>query len=286
MKTLIVRLFDWLHQFLVEDIVSTTYLFFANNIVYLLLFVCALLIVWYNRKDATKGYRLLFGFTLIALLFIYEPLINKVFMRLPATNDGVRARFWIICPIWLVISFGFAVLISRIKSVVFKCIIVALIAIMIIFAGDTIRNLNMVSEPANIYKVNNTAVELSDAVLELSQGEPTSLMVFVSSNEFGEDNYIDGGTTCMGINQYTGDIQVHRFAYLDEQWNDYFVAEIIPDGTMSGEQYVNYFFDIYFEPYEIEYAAMPNDERIIPNMEYSGYQLVGSVEGYFIFKQV
>ncbi len=274
-----------LQEFLIGFVNSTTSVF-SSNAFYLVLFICSILLIWTSRNESKRSFRLLITYSALIAVIVFNPLLRNAFMLLPATNEGVIERFWMICPIWMIVACAMTLVVSKRSKKPSKVLYSAIIALVIICGGSSIVFLNMMIESANEYKISNTALELADQVLEINNGEPTSLMVFVASDQFGEDNYLHGGSTCNGISQYTGNIQVHRFAYLDEQWNDYFVCDRIPDGTMSGEQYVNYFFDIYFEPYGIEYAALPNDERIIPYMEYSGYEKVGEADCYYIFKEM
>lgn len=257
--------------------------YFGNNYFYIVVFIISLIYLLLKKPQLIRGREFLFSYTVLVTLFvILNPLLKVILTRFPDINESVLARFWIVCPIWVVIAYSISMCGSELKLRGLRYIFVLVFSVVLIVTGDSLKSLEMTNAPSNIYKIRTESVEIADEIDLLNNGQPADILIFVPSLEHLE-NYEDGGTIYFGIIQYTSNIRTHRYGYRENVWVDYFTSEITPLGTLSCE-YVNSELQ-RSSPGVFDYIVCPADEGIIPNLEYCGYELESSVSGYYIFSR-
>jgi len=274
---------DYLHGYFTGTVVEITNMFFAGNIPYIIIFVASLFIIIRNRNEFGRGHKLFAAYSLLMLLFvIYNPVWKYVFLKFPAAAGGsVFVRFWLLVPVWVMIAYACANSLGSSSKKLLKTAGAVMLAVVLIFSGNSIRSLAMMNDAGNPYKVNNAAVQIADEVLSLSGNEPVSLMIY-SAGYGMDDNYVNGGTVYEGIRQYTGLIEVHRYYFYNDEWNAYYVSDMTPEGESTAD-YVNNLIAGH-QYWNFDYVAMPDDERLNSKIDTERFPLAARAGGYCIYK--
>lgn len=262
-----------------SDFAEITNMFFAGNLVYLVVLIAAMVSLAVFKNESDRGYDLFFVYTVLLLvLIIYNPVLRYFFQKIPAAGTPIYARLFVLCPFWLIIAYVTTVGSLRMKKWRFSnYIVVIAVTIILIYFGSSITGESMMNPPNNVYKINPTAIDIADAVLEETGGDPTSLWIFMPEPESGE-KYINGGTIYEGIRQYTGKIHLYRWYFSDDYWNDFFVSE-----TASIE-YIRDIMDVNLQQQGIEFAAWPNNDIVSSKLGDLGYDLVAQCGEYNIYR--
>ncbi len=278
----LIMLFDFIHDQLLDSFARVTNLYFSTNYIYLIVFIMCVVLLIVKRNDNPNGYWLLGISTILILLVLYFPPLLQLFNFLPASDDMVFARLWLLCPVWIVIAYSCASNISDIKNNVIRYSSVVILVLILIISGNNIYSLNMLNEPQNIYKIRTESIEISDEVLRLNNGAPTSLFIIVPLYN-DEENYINGGTVNRGIEQYTGDIRLTAFKLSDEDWNNYFLSDITPT-NLDSEDWIGLFISQRYENSKAEFFALPTNDTVNSKLTDLGYEWLSDVAGYSIYR--
>lgn len=257
--------------------------FFVGNMCYIVIVIVSCVFIIYKRNSMRRGYTLFALFSLLLLsLIVYNPILNSVLNKFASEEDNISIRFWLLCPLWLVIAYAFSsndLSPSKKINKAFPVIVGAII----VFSGSTIDILNMYNSTSNMYKIRGEAVEIADEILSLDCESNPSVLVFEPKYS-SEDNYVQNGTIYYGLKQYTGNILTYPYYYTEEEWNEYLLPEILWDGKTLSKSYINGILLWYKELYYYDFVALPKEESFIAKMDYCGYQLVGEAGGYYIFE--
>ena len=279
-------LFLYLKEFFSVTLVGNTELYFAQNYLYLGVFILALVYLIWKRNDCKAAFGLLGVYTILQLvLIIYNPLLAPILNRLPGFNvegSKVFARFWLLVPVWIIIAYVLSVTISKIKNKILTYVVVVAITAVLIYTGDSVRSLNMFNDAQCAYKVRPESIEIADEIISITGGEPTSVYMFVPEYDVA-DNYVNGGTIYYGILQYTGLIYVSPHPYAAWEWEDYLTPEYCANSDILSQSYIHSYF-IIGDTLGCEYLAMPDDERINYKIDNLGYELMGQAGGYNIYR--
>ncbi len=278
MVEIVSLIFKCIRDYITIEIPSITNELFNKNWVYFFVALISLIMLLVKRKHHETGVHLLLPFSLLTLIIIYNPFVRKVFLLLPATDNSVISRFWIICPIWLIIAYSISNYTYVISKPYKRFLFVSLVVVLLIVSGDSIRSLSMINSPNNVYKIRSESIEIADEVLRLNNYEPAKLLVFEPLSLSG-DKFENGGTIHQGIRQYTGEIGEFGYEYSEEEWNTFFISDVNDNGNPDAELYL---YRITIQRI-YDYYALPADVRVVPRMESYGYHVVGNVGGYYIF---
>ena len=281
---------NWLHSYIHDSFTvsmpGVTELYFASNIVYMLFVVIAFVYLFYTRKTNRNGYNLLFAFSVLTmLLIIYNPFLHLVFFLLPSTSDAVFARFWLLCPIWLITAFAIVSFVFGFNSNSKKTTSLIALAVVFVLFGDSLYSLSMMNYFDNAFKIRTESVELADGLMRLREGNPVKLLIMLP-NDGNNGKFENGGSISEGIAQYNGYIEVYSYFYTDEEWNNYYKAETIPETGETSTYYINRSLMHKFLKYRFDYVAWPADDLIDQKLEQGGYSLLGEYGGYNVFAYV
>ena len=275
---------------LIDSVLNSFYTishsYFEGNYCYLVILLLSGIYALYLRKANRRAFALIGIYTILVLItIVYNPIVYTLFPLLPSgRNPAVVLRLWILCPFWLIVAFSMTDFCVRINRCWMKIICIVLSATLLVISGESLMSLKMINDSNCVYKIRSESCEIVDELLNLSSGESVSLFIFVPTSDM-DDKFIEGGTIYEGIYQYSGKIIMYPYYYTEELWNDYYLSDIIPEGWMDSQSYINIAFTESFEPYDFDYAALPDNEIIVPKMDYCGYELVGHAGGYFIFSK-
>lgn len=274
----------YLKEFFCVTLLGNTELYFAQNYVFLGMFLVALAFLVWKRNDYKAAFGLLGIYTILQLvIIIYNPILIPLFNKIPGfEGEKVFARFWLMVPVWIIIAYVLAVLISRLKNKIIEYVVAVAVAAVLIYTGDSVRSLDMFNDARCAYKVRPESIAIVDEMLSITGGEPTSLYMFVPEYDVA-DNYVDGGTIYYGILQYTGLIYVSPHPYPTWEWEDYLIPEYCADSDILSQSYIHSYF-IIGDTLGCEYLAMPDDERINYKIDNLGYELMGQAGGYNIYR--
>lgn len=268
-------------MFLIDHLIRVANLFFSNNYLFVVLFVISLIALAVGKMRDADSAKSMMVFTLITLLVIFFPLSSVVFNRF-LDGDPVFARLWMICPVWIVIAYVMASRIIGVHSKVIKSICVIVLAGLVIVTGSNLKSLNMINNADSVYKIRHESVEISDEILMLNNGNPTSLFILVPINSV-PDNFVEGGTIRSGIEQYTGNIELYGFGCSDEFWSEYFLSDVTPTNRES-EEWINAFVNERHAASGAEYFAFPTNDIVDRKLANLGFVLTTYIGGYSIYK--
>ena len=161
--------------------------YFAESIV-LPVFLLALL---YLLKKWKKEKRIAFyAIAAASLLVLYNGVSHRI---LEIAGEGsTYYRFFWICPILLVITYGIVELVAYIPKKHRLSVLLVLSLAGYMFSQTQIQS--WVTLPENIYQLDDDVIQTADALMELTGGEPTTL--------------IDNGTLTGTIRQYNAKIHM------------------------------------------------------------------------------
>ena len=277
--------YNWLCSYFASYVRSNTEAFFSSNYIFLALVVISVVLLAHQQR-LSRGRKLFLAFFIMFMgLIIYNPIAAEDFKQLPSFDEAVFNRFWIVFPIWGMLAYIFTCLVTKTEKQASKITAVIVISAVLMFSGNTITNSGMVIPTTNDYKINDESISIADDVLELSDGEVTSLYIFVPFVRT-EPNYIYGGDVVSGIRSYTGLIDVQVFEYTDEYYNGYLVSDITPDGRVT-----SYYIQYYLEQvnsilkFDFDYVVFPTDERINKNLLEAGFEPVCQRDSYSIYQR-
>ncbi len=271
------EMLDFMAEYLRSTIIDITNSLFGGNIIWLALTISSMVYIANKRRTLAKGAKLYVIFTLLILLaIIYNPVFRYFFIRIPDSGDAVLNRLWLLCPLWMIVAYAFTDFKMSFKKKTSQVLVAVGLFLLLSFSGYSIFTHNMYNNTECIYKIRKESVEISDIVLANGEDQPKMLLI-VNYETWEEARFENGGTIIEGIMMYTGDICILRQQPSEAEWNDYWVSEYTPQGRITGD-YINSWL-------KAEYIAVPNDERIIPNLEFCGYELIGKTEDYFVFSK-
>lgn len=161
--------------------------YFEESIV-LPIFLLALL--WLLKKWNKEKRMAFYAAVLASILLLYNGVSHRILEKVG--EGSTYYRFFWICPIALIISYGVVELVFYAKK---KQLFMALFILFL--AGYMFSQMQLqswVNLPENIYQLDNDVVQAADALMELTDGEPTTL--------------IDNGTLTGTIRQYNAKINV------------------------------------------------------------------------------
>lgn len=275
-------IYTWVHDRLINPVVHVTEIFFSSNYVYLILFIVCFVLLIKKRKEMPEGYVLLGLYSSIVLPLIYFLWLFDLFNIIPFSGDAVFARLWLLCPVWLVLSYAMVVYVCNINTKHVKYLVILGLSLLLVLSGASIRSLSMVNTPQNLYKIRSESIEIADQVLRLNNGEPTSLFMIVPYQGV-EDNYVNGGTINMGIEQYTSEIQLTAFKLSEEDWNNFFLSETTPT-NLDSEDWIRLFISQRYENTYADYFALPTNDILNSRLSDLGYEWQSDVAGYSIYR--
>ncbi len=277
--------YNWLCSYFASNVRSNTEVFFSNNYIYLVLVIISVVLLAHHQK-LSRGRKLFLAFFVFFMaLVIYNPIANDYFLSFPSFDAAVFNRFWIVFPIWTMLAYVFTSYTSKFKASLSKLTAVLITSAVLVFSGNTVSNAGMYIPTTNPYKINDESTYIAEDVLELSDGEPTSVYIFVPY-ERTDANYIYGGDVVYGIKSYTGLIDVQSFEYIEAYYNGYLVSDITPDGRITSE-YIPYYLDQVRDilEFDFDYVIFPTDERIYDNLMAADYELVCLRDSYSIYQR-
>lgn len=261
-------------------------LFFAGNVIYFVIFIVTMSQLSQYKNELLAGKKLFFNYTIgVLFLTVLNPFFVIAFMRSPSASYESLARFWLLCPTFLLFSFVFCILIISIKRQFHRFVALGVLLVLLFSSGNTITSLGMINSTNNIYKIRSESIVIADRIITLCDGAPTAVLVFIPEYE-GPGNFVDGGTIASGIMQYTGLIDVHTNGYTDDTWHDFYILDQIPGTDISTQDYLDAVLSEYYRLYQCEFVIIPDDECMIEKMHNSNYELVDSETGYYIYQRM
>lgn len=284
------NLLDWISELVnsILDLLSDSFLHvislhFDSNYIYLAIFIMCFVTLFAKRKEHTKGY-LLFGvFSSFVIMFMLIPSTQSLFDRIPSTNEPVFARLWILCPIWLIVIYSFVNWIfANKKDNSNKEVGIVLLSALLIVSGSSLTSNNMLNNTVSAYKVKSESVEIADEILQLNNDNPTTVFILVPYYSEGE-NYINGGTLNMGIQQYTGKIRILPYKCSEDFWCDFFLSDATPTNR-DAEEWLGAFVSEWHEATGYEYLAVPSNDIVERRLADLGYDCISTTAGYNIYR--
>lgn len=258
--------------------------FWNGNYTILIIYIVSLVILFKSKGKNKKAKSLFAAFSITAILaFCYNPFFHTAFIKLPYSGEAVFSRVWMFLPVWTVIAFTGAELISTFKSIIIQHGSYLLLAAVIVLSGTSLNAQEYYINSTSSYKANLEGVEIADAILAKSNDDPVGVL-FISREQADIGNYTVGGTAYYAISQYTGKIETYPIFCDEITWNGNYLSEVMSDGETKTEDYLNSYFNLYFRRYyDFSYVVMPHDDSLMEKMQYSGYQYISSTDNYDVY---
>lgn len=228
-------------------------------------FCAALLCCFFLGKDKRKKL-----FTVSVLLCVI--IINPVVYRLIGDRfmSGVYWRLFWTLPIVVTVATVLTELTGRIRKEWIRVMAVGVLCLTIAFTGKSVINRGTYTEAENDYQLPQAAIDVSDIILDASEGNVTMAIV--------PDNLV-----CY-IRQYTGSINL---AYGRNIWGfinnpvdwQYELYDLMNAEPMDYAK----LRDAAYE-HNCRYIVFDKDQRELPeNMDNYGYTLVGFADQYMVY---
>ena len=256
--------------------------YWNDNYVFVIMYVACLVIMISMRDQAPNGHKLLSVYSLLLIgLVLYNPVAHYIGFNL--FKDSESIRMWLLLPVVTVIAFAITVVTDNpsLKKAGKGAVIGAMAAV-IFFFGSSIMRTQMMVDTTNAMKINDESVKIADVILEDSNNEPTTLLMY-TFEDYTSGQFVNGGTVCDGIEQYTADIKVTRLNITPQYWEDNYVSDYNPQGA-SNYVYVPIAMEVHHHTIDFEYIALPADKNVIGKMEGAGFDLVGTTDSFFVYK--
>ena len=283
MSNYIDYLLSWINENILAIIYRSHEIYWNGNLFFLVIYIVSLTILLASDKKKSKGKRLFAYFSLIALLlFCYNPFINLVFLMLPDSSEAVYSRVWIFLPVWMVMAFAITELAERVKSIFVRSFICFCIAIGIAFTGVSLDYSGYFCNTTSVYKVNEDGIQIADTILSSNDNSAVGMLMFCGEEE-RIGNYYRANSIYYSIKQYTSQIRVIPVYYEEQEFEEYYLSDVLPDGESLTMDYVNEVFSDFRRNYDFSYVIIPEDYSLRMSMAYSGYELINSVNGNDIY---
>ncbi len=289
LNTVFTRFIECIQEYFTNGINETVNAFYNNNIVYFIISIVCLLLLIEHRKTLKSGYRLLSSSSLFLLFVILLiPLFTTWTIKLPFVDSAVISRFWIIIPIWLIITYVLTSFLSQISNKTLKTAAILIITLTLVFSGH--NSINMVfdqtpihayNEPSSIYKIRRESVDIADALLRLSNEPSTSVFLFLPEEDIGPSeggNYVEGGSVFSGITQYSGKLYVRCLFYNETEWNSY----LYDNAELENNDIYNTI--TILQNYHYSFFVIPNNDTSNNRIDSLGYCLAEQIDGYNIYR--
>ena len=256
--------------------------YWNDNYVFVIMYVACLVIMISMRDKAPNGHKLLSVYSLLLIgLVLYNPVAHFIGFNL--FKDSESIRMWLLLPVVTVIAFAITVVTDNpsLKKAGKGAVIGAMAAV-IFFFGSSIMRTQMMVDTTNAMKINDESVKIADVILEDSNNEPTTLLMY-TFEDYTSGQFVNGGTVCDGIEQYTADIKVTRLNITPQYWEDNYVSDYNPQGA-SNYVYVPIAMEVHHHTIDFEYIALPASDGVESKMEAAGFNYVGRTESFLVFK--
>ena len=256
--------------------------FWGGNIVYLVIALASVVLLIVKRDKFSRGSKLFIAFSMLTVvLLIYNPALHLLFVKMPESNMQVFNRLWLLVPVWMIIAYALSAGLSEMKNKVLCYALCFVAALLLIVAGKTLVDQNMVNTPRDIYKINPLSIQIADDLLAMNEGEPVSVAFFVRDYE-GGGNFVNGGNVAAGITQYTGMVNVDPHYYTEEVWNEMYLADVLPYGDIRSIDHIDHCFQDHLSQGN-DYVIIEYNEIVDGKVQTLGYDTVGRYENYIIY---
>ena len=154
---------------------------YTSTGMYMGLYFCMILLLGLFSEKPEHRYRVVYP-ALVTLFLVYFLLpFIKCFTGI-GLDDLTRARsFWALMPS-AVIALGFTIIASRLADKRKQIIALAAIVLILAFSGEFKINNNVFQRAENLYKLPQSLLDVSDAVLEEQEGEAGSNTVKIGDD--------------------------------------------------------------------------------------------------------
>lgn len=284
-QTLILNQYDDMSEF-ASFITYSVSLFFSNNYTFLFLAISSFVVLLYKyrNKRLISSFALYSGILCITILL--NPVVFYFFEFIASSGEGsyqVFARLWAAFPVWIAMSIMPTVFIQE-KGRWFKHLKLASIVLVLVLFGVSVNTESMVIDSDNQYKINKTALNLANAIIEDSNDKNVGVL-YIDYSIPNEGQYTYAGDVVNGMMQYTGKINISVVQRNESELQDLFSSDCY-DNITSVYDMTNYVFSSWRRQRwnTFDYVIIPEDESMISKMEYSGYSYISCIDGYYIFK--
>lgn len=261
-------------------------MFWSDNWFYLAIFIISYTYLAFVSKN-NKIYKkvLLYYSAAVLVVFILNPFVFNFVNRIPDGGDAVHARFWLVLPAWITISSAIADYSCSLHRKSQKHTVICVVAMMLVMFGTTIVSNGSYIDTSNTYKIRNEAYTIADVILEDSRDSEKRGVFLIMPNSESDGNYLVGGNIYNGIRQYTGKLNMQVLYVTDEDWNNWYLGDVFEPGNLPSEEFLKRSLEIWQENYEYEYVVELSSDKMVPKMEYSGYELLYSGAEYSVYKK-
>ncbi len=221
-------------------------------------FAIAWLYLWCTEKQRDRRIIFLYMPAIVLLLF-FNPLFYKIFGGV--TEEAIYFRFLWLIPITLVIGYTIVQVGEGLQKKKRNCFIMLAVLVLMVSGKLVYRN-PLYSRAENMYHVPQTVVEICDAIevegREIMALFPREFLLYVRQYS---------AVVCMpyGRNEYMGGYnELYRLMNKEEL----VVEEIVPK----------------IREYGCHYVILGEDKKLIGNLKDCGFELLGEVDGYKIYR--
>ena len=239
-------------------------LFWGENLFFLLYIVGVLIVVFERKQDKRKRKILIVYTFFVYILLICNPLFLKISFKIFFSLNEEYVRVFYLLPIFATIAYAFVLLIYKTKKKAYRLGLLLILSVTIGIIGENFISQKFYTKPENIYKISNNALNISNMIIEDSDGDADAIIRKMDSTW---DNLY------WGIRQYTGKIRLN--------------SEIINGEDYDREYYA--VFDEYWEGIEetvtFNYVIIDKNDGMEKRLEEKNFSFVGESGEYVVYKR-
>lgn len=237
-----------------------------GSAVWLTIYLCCLLLLWYKRKEWKEGYDLFFWLTVGAMLVAYCPLTYKLLVPGFLLGFGGYERLGYVFFVIPVIAFTVTALARGQRSRAKRALFLAACAVLLLTIGR-VNNWQWFNKPQNPYKIPQEAIETSEMIREDTGDEYVKVSVQLTQDLRRKSDQYDDYLLYYGIRQYESNL--------------YLLSCIVPrklydDPALTLDGMLNLKTDYYVGPKGIDSV-----ERELDRLH---YVQIGETEHYRVFR--
>lgn len=227
---------------------------------YIILFLVALLYIFFIKKEENEKIKIFLWSSLIYWIIILNPIVYKILE--PIFSGGVYWRMFWLLPISVVIPFVATDLIYRKENFFDKAITFIAIAVIIILSGKCVFNKDNFEKAPNHYKLPQEAIEVAKII---SEDEKSYKLALVPE------------TMVAYIRQYDSNINL-RYARNPHSYDDEPMVLALYSGQV--DQIIE-----DSNKFSTNYVVFRKETKLVGSMEDAGFKVLEETANYIIYSR-
>lgn len=257
-----------------EGVLGELYKLFESNIIYLILFFCAIIYVFIKQNKKTKFVMIVVALASVLLIFndISYEILTKVY--------GSYYRFFWLWSVPIVIGIVFVEILYKFKNTYFRYTILCVSMLLLLLVSRThISSLDSLMPKDNIYGISNDIIQLDDIISEDTNDEYITLLCDITT-AYVVREYDAKYILPLGIRQHIGVDNIRNKSSYKETDKTYLAKAVQYNENID----INYYSELC-RKYDIHYISIYADyDIVIDTFDNSSFELIGKTDNYYVYR--